>query len=125
MLFGAGRKAILFIFNDVFITNKARSLFSRLTNCLSGRPRCLLCDCCQGRHHGVDWGGHAHPTFIRSAFIPMQKRHKKHLIYLLAINFTSCPPNFLKSGAAPDCCIGIEGTCPLIWYRIHVVYNSL
>ena len=29
----------------------------------------------QGRRHGVDWGGHVHPTFLRSVFIPKQKRH--------------------------------------------------
>ena len=29
----------------------------------------------QGRRHGVDWGGHVHPTLLRSVFIPKQKRH--------------------------------------------------
>ena len=33
----------------------------------------------QGWRHGVDWGGHVHPTFFRSAFIPKQKRYKKTL----------------------------------------------
>ena len=32
----------------------------------------------QGWCHGVDWGGHVHPTFLRSVFIPKQKRYKKH-----------------------------------------------
>ena len=27
----------------------------------------------QGWRHGVDWGGHVHPTFLRSVFIPKQK----------------------------------------------------
>ena len=26
--------------------------------------------------HGVDWGGHVHPTFLRSLFIPKQKLYK-------------------------------------------------
>ena len=37
---------------------------------------CFNLDRSQGRRHGVDWGGHVHPTFLRSVFIPKQKRHK-------------------------------------------------
>ena len=37
------------------------------------RPRCCpvpatrgaVLECCQWRRHGVDWGGHVHPTFAR------------------------------------------------------------
>ena len=32
----------------------------------------------QGRRHGVDLGGHVHPTFLRSVFIPKKKRYQKH-----------------------------------------------
>ena len=31
------------------------------------------CSESQGRRHGVDWGGHVHPTILRSVFIPKQK----------------------------------------------------
>ena len=58
----------------------------------------------QGWRHRLDWGGIVHHRLDwggGSAFIPKQERYKKHQVYLLAINFTSCPPHFLKAGAAP------------------------
>ena len=48
----------------------------------------------QGRRHG------GLPTFLRSVFIPKQKRHCQ--VYLFALNFISFPPHLFWAGAAPD-----------------------
>ena len=55
----------------------------------------------KGQHHGMDWGGHVHPTLLEPVFIPLQKRYKNRQVCHLATNSIFSPSHFFRAAAAP------------------------